>query len=216
MLPPDTAYYMSCGSRKRNKLPSPLARLTDNAPHICNYCIKYSYFFFKDVADNNLLIISAYSGWPGCTHDARVLRNSGLYRKAEAGEVIIQDHHLLADNAYPLRNWLISPCKNYGNLTPQQQRYNTKLSSARQSVERCFAHLKGRFRQLKEITLHDPSKITNLIMAGCILHNLCVIHTNDIEEFMDNNQVNDANDCQNIYQHGVHGVARRLRLVQGL
>lgn len=35
---------------------------------------------------------------------ARVLRNSGLYRKAEAGEVIIQDHHLLADNAYPLRN----------------------------------------------------------------------------------------------------------------
>ena len=39
--------------------------------------------FFKVVADNYLLIISAYTGWPGCTHDARVLKKFGLYRKAE-------------------------------------------------------------------------------------------------------------------------------------
>lgn len=65
--------------------------------------------------DNNLLIISAYTGWPGCTHDARVLRNSSLYKKAEEGQAVIQNHHILADNAYPLRNWLISPFKNYGH-----------------------------------------------------------------------------------------------------
>jgi hypothetical protein len=57
------------------------------------------------VVDNNLLIISAYTGWPGCTHDARVLRNSILYKKAEEGQAVIQNHHILADNAYPLRNW---------------------------------------------------------------------------------------------------------------
>lgn len=166
------------------------------------------------VVDNNLLIISAYTGWPGCTHDARVLRNSSLYKKAEEGQAVIQNHHILADNAYPLRNWLISPFKNYGHLTPQQRRYNTKLSSARQSVERCFGHLKGMFRRLKEVTLHDPSKIAKLIIAGCILHNLCVIHSDDIEEFMDNNMIVDVNECENIFQHGVHGVARRLRLLQ--
>lgn len=150
-----------------------------------------------------------YTGWPGCTHDARVLRNSTLYKKVEEGQAI------LADNAYPLRNWLVSPFKNYVHLTPQQQRYNTKLSSARQSVERCFAHLKGRFRRLKEVTLHDPRHIVKLIMAGCILHNLCVIHTDDIEEFMDNNAtLEDAeNERENVYQHGVNGVARRLRLL---
>ena len=142
------------------------------------------------------------------------LRNSSLYKKAEEGQAVIQNHHILADNAYPLRNWLISPFKNYGHLTPQQRRYNTKLSSARQSVERCFGHLKGRFRRLKEVTLHDPSKIAKLIIAGCILHNLCVIHSDDIEEFMDNNMIVDVNECENIFQHGVHGVARRLRLLQ--
>jgi len=101
-----------------------------------------------------------------------------------------------------------------GHLTPQQGRYNTKLSSARQSVETCFGHLKGRFCRLKEVTLHDPSKIAKLIIAGCILHNLCVIHSDDIEEFMDNNMIVDVNECENIFQHGVHGVARRLRLLQ--
>mgnify|MGYP003687028435 CR=1 FL=1 len=70
------------------------------------------------------MITSAYTGWPGCTHDARVLRNSVLYQKAEAGELILENHHLFADNAYPLRNWLISPVKNYGNLTPQTIRFN--------------------------------------------------------------------------------------------
>ena len=67
---------------------------------------------------------------------------------------------------------------------------------------------------LKEVTLYDPSKIAKLIIAGCVLHNLCVIHSDDIEEFMDNNTIGDVNECENIIQHGVHGVATRLRLPQ--
>lgn len=65
------------------------------------------------------------------------------------------------------------------------------------------------------MTLHDPRHIVKLIKAGCILHNLCVIHTDDIEEFMDNNAtLEDAeNERENVYQHGVNGVARRLRLL---
>lgn len=46
--------------------------------------------FFKVVADNYLLIISAYTGWPGCTHDARVLKKFGLYRKAELVYTLIK------------------------------------------------------------------------------------------------------------------------------
>lgn len=63
------------------------------------------------VVDNNLPITSAYTGWPGCTHNARVLRNSALFQKAEAGVLILENHHILADNTYPLRNWLKSPMK---------------------------------------------------------------------------------------------------------
>jgi hypothetical protein len=41
-----------------------------------------------------------------------------------------------------------------------------------------------------------------------------LIHSDDIEEFMDNNMIVDVNECENIFQHGVHGVTRRLRLLQ--
>ena len=67
-----------------------------------------------------------YTGWPGCVHDARVLRNSSLYRSAETGDAVLNDHHIFADGGYPLRNWLIVPFKNFGNLTPQQKRFNTR------------------------------------------------------------------------------------------
>jgi hypothetical protein len=67
---------------------------------------------------------------------------------------------------------------------------------------------------VEEVTFYDPSKIAKLIIAGCILHTLCVIHSDDIEEFMGNNMIVDVNECENIFQHGVHGVARRLRLLQ--
>ena len=83
-------------------------------------------------------ILNCYTGWPGCVHDARVLRNSGLYHKAEAGELIIPNFYILGDSAYPLRNWLVTPFKNVGQLTRQQIKFNQRLSSVRQNVERAF------------------------------------------------------------------------------
>ncbi|KAK3107567.1 hypothetical protein FSP39_017459 [Pinctada imbricata] len=147
--------------------------------------------------------------------DRKFLQQKGLSvnATAESGRSFIQDHQLLADNAYPLRNWLISPYKKYGNLTLQQHRFNKKLSSARQTIERAFGHLKGRFRRLKEATLHDPKDVTQLIMAACILHNFCVINTEELDEFMDSSE-NDPNACQNVYLNGANGVARRMRLLQ--
>ena len=61
-----------------------------------------------------------FTGWPGCVHDARVLRNFVLCTEAEAGHLVLRDHYILADSAYPLRNWLITPFKNLGHLTPRQ------------------------------------------------------------------------------------------------
>ena len=78
------------------------------------------FLFWYIVVDHTLQILNCYTGWPGCVHDARVLRNSGLYQKAENGEMFIQDHFIIGDDAYPLRNWLITPFKNLGNLNRQQ------------------------------------------------------------------------------------------------
>ncbi|XP_069131771.1 uncharacterized protein [Argopecten irradians] len=53
---------------------------------------KFPSIQLQAVVDNNLMITNAYCGWPGCTHDARVLRNSELFSKAENGTLFLQDH----------------------------------------------------------------------------------------------------------------------------
>ena len=95
-----------------------------------------------------------YTVWPGCTHDARVLRNSELYINAEEGRLFEQNHFIIGDSAYPERTWLIPPFKDNGHFTIMQRRFNKAVSSSKQVVERAFGHLKGRFRRLREITLH--------------------------------------------------------------
>ena len=49
-----------------------------------------------------------------------ILENSGLNQKTEHEEMFIQDHFIIGDYAYPLRNWLITPFKKLGNLNRQQ------------------------------------------------------------------------------------------------
>lgn len=158
------------------------------------------------------MITSAYTGWPGCTHDARVLRNSVLYQKAEAGELILENHHLFADNAYPLRNWLISPVKNYGNLTPQTIRFNRKLSSARQTVERAFGIMKSRFRILRDMPVRNTETICKLILTTCILHNMCIINSDVVDDYLQDEDM-DPNNCEEVFQNGVNGVLRRTELI---
>lgn len=50
-----------------------------------------------------MLITSAQAGWPGCAHHAKVLQNTGINDKADAGNLMNPDRHLIEDSAYPLR-----------------------------------------------------------------------------------------------------------------
>jgi len=179
------------------------------AENVLYIYVKFVILYLQCVVDDKMLITNAYTGWPGCTHDARVLRNSSLYHRAETGELFLENHHILGDSAYPLRNWLLTPFKNFGNLTPQQLRFNKRLSSVRQSVERAFGHLKGRFRRLREIPLHSIRDICQLIYAACILHNFCILHDEDVEEYITVDDDLDLNNCQNIFQNGHNGIVRR-------
>lgn len=135
--------------------------------------------------DNKLKILNAYTSWPGRVHDARVLQNSSVFTKAEAEEFFSQDHHIFGDNAYPLRNWRITPFKNFGNLPRQQVKFNQRLLGVRQSVQRAFGHLKGRFRRLRDVPLHNYEDICQLMMTCCVLHNIRVMNEDEIEEYIE-------------------------------
>ncbi|XP_067292726.1 putative nuclease HARBI1 [Pseudorasbora parva] len=96
------------------------------------------------VVDHNFCFTDVYVGWPGRTHDARVLSNSPIFQTAEenGGYLFPRENsrivngvevpvHLIGDAAYPLKKWLMKGFTNHQALTPQQRLYNYRLSSAR-------------------------------------------------------------------------------------
>ncbi|VDI33740.1 Hypothetical predicted protein [Mytilus galloprovincialis] len=186
--------------------------------HVCIARVLEAFceIFLDLVVDNTLKILDVYSGWPGCTHDARVLRNSSLCRRAEGGELFGPNKVIVGDSAYPVKNWLITPFKDNGHLSARQRRFNKALSSFRQAVERTIAHVKGRFRRLRELTIHEPKQIVLTILAGCILHNLCIIAHEDIDLYIDRDNDNHPNNYVNIFQNDVGGVEIRQQMMANL
>lgn len=165
------------------------------------------------VVDHDMLIRDIYTGWPGSTHDARVLGNSNLFTNANRGYYLDAIKYITADSAYPLKMWLITPFKDNGRLNAQKRRLNKVLSSARQVVERSIGHLKKRFRSLTEVTIHHPEELGK---TGCILNNLCIIHEDSVEDFVEINDDGHPNHFPNMYIDGQDGMLRRQQLMQGL
>ena len=74
-------------------------------------------------------------GWHGSCHDARVLANSDLFKKAQYGNLfpalnrIIDNAQvpimLLGDHAYPLMPWLMKPYLDNGHLARERLHFNS-------------------------------------------------------------------------------------------
>lgn len=123
------------------------------------------------VCDDKRKIRNLYLGYPGSVHDSRVYRNSPLSHMLEER---CGNYFILGDSGYPLQKNLLTPYKDRGNLTRQQQNYNIKLSKNRYVIEHCFGMLKQKFRQLYHIKLRDVTFIAHFIRAACVLHNIAI------------------------------------------
>ena len=146
---------------------------------ICNFDIKFT---------------NCFVGFPGSAHDARVFKNSGIYKEIIANdEMFLSDsYHLLGDSAYPLHKWILVPYKDTGSLDQSQIRYNHKHSQTRIIVECAFALLKGRFRRLRKV-ISKTDNIAELIMASCVLHNICLQNFDDGDEFVADTELSEHN-----------------------
>lgn len=103
----------------------------------------------------------------------------------------------MGDAAYPIREWLIIPYKDYGNLSDKQRQFNKQFCATRVLIENVFGLLKNRFRQLIELNLHNIDKISKFIISCCVLHNLCIDNddefTFDVDIILDNEEPNNEN-----------------------
>ncbi|CAM5083473.1 unnamed protein product [Natator depressus] len=120
-------------------------------------------------------------GWLGKVHDARIFRNSGLFKWLQEGiyfpdqKITVGDVEMpiviLGDPAYPLMPWLMKPYT--GTLDSSQELFNYRLSKCRMVVECAFGRLKGRWCSLLTHSDLSETNIPIVIAACCVLHNLC-------------------------------------------
>ena len=96
---------------------------------------------------------------PGNTHDARFLRNTGLFKQILNGQsfpdktVDLRDEYrkiplaIVGDSAFPRFSWLL---KNFNcNTNNERERYyHIKINSTRVVTENCYGMLKSRWQIL--------------------------------------------------------------------
>lgn len=91
------------------------------------------------VADANMRFLHINARYPGSTHDAYVLANSGLPDQVQSP---LEGGLLLGDSGYPLRTWLLTPYQSPSKW--REEKFND--SHGKMVVERAFGALKDRFR----------------------------------------------------------------------
>ncbi|XP_011859439.1 PREDICTED: putative nuclease HARBI1 [Vollenhovia emeryi] len=175
------------------------------------------------VCDAELRFLDCFAGFAGSVGDRRVFRNSDLWKEVmrNRASYFMDQDYIIGDKAYPYLSWLIPPFINLGQLTENQKKFNTALSSMRQVIERAFALLKGRWRRLKFLDMNRDDVIPFVILASCVLHNICLDNgLEDYEDFIDegpenNNDEDDVHLLRNPvnFQNDPEGVLKRQYLV---
>ena len=79
------------------------------------------------VVDHKKRFLDICVGWPGSTHDSRILTNSNLYNKFNNQNDLVttpfNNKYILGDGGYSNLSWLIVPYKNVGRQLIQKQTY---------------------------------------------------------------------------------------------
>ena len=157
------------------------------------------------VCHTKLKFSDCFIGFPGSVSDTRVFRNSDLYQNVNRNinNYFPDEEFIVGDKAYPVLRWCLPPFFNRGNLTPSQQHYNNKVSQARQTIERAFALLFGRFRRLKFLDMNCEEFIPATVLAACVLHNIC-LHNKDplLGEYIEEGRIavrNNDNIAANVH-----------------
>ncbi|XP_052772677.1 uncharacterized protein LOC128211697 [Mya arenaria] len=154
----------------------------------------------QEVFDPLHRIIDVVVRWPGSVHDSRVLRESGLFDLFEGGHA--NGYYLLGDSGYPAKRWLLTPYLAPQNATVEG--YNRSHKITRALVERSIGQLKKRFGVLHgEINL-EPHKVCKVIVACCVLHNICkeraipINGDDDSDDGMIMQMINWHSECGNL------------------
>lgn len=146
------------------------------------------------ICDAKKKFLDVFTGPPSKIHDARVFKLSFISNMLP--DICGNEWHILGDAAYPLKKYLITPYRDYGNLTQEQRNFNFKFSACRVKIENAFGILKARFRQLIRLDFHTVERCCKFIIACCTLHNLCILQEDELHDLLE--EVEEVDEFQNI------------------
>ncbi|XP_053317090.1 putative nuclease HARBI1 [Spea bombifrons] len=127
------------------------------------------------IADSNCRILSLFSAFPGSSDESFILRQSSVYEGFEGGR--IGGGWLVGSTSYESRPWLLTPVLDPS--TDSEKAYNEAHSRTRSVIDKTFKLLKTQFKCLNKSgggLQYDPTKVSDIIVACCILHNIAVQH----------------------------------------
>ena len=138
------------------------------------------------VVDAHYRFVYIDVGAQGSSSDGGVFRDCDLFKAMEgqyAGfpepETIPKDdkhiaYHLIGDDAFALRTWLMKPFPGLGRDVPERI-FNYRLSRARRVVENAFGILSNRFRCFLTTMCPVSDNVETVVVAACVLHNLIAV-----------------------------------------
>lgn len=132
------------------------------------------------ICDANMRIRDVRVQNPGSVHDSIIFDDSTIKCRFENNE--FGDSYLLGDNAYRSQKYLLTPVKN--PTSPSELKYNEAHRKTRHRIDMTFNLLKKRFSCLLSTLRVSLDKIISIILAVCVLHNICL----DLNEPLDENK----------------------------
>lgn len=148
------------------------------------------------ICDSRMRFIDVFAGCCGSVNDARVWQSSVIKEvtSRDYDRFFPEQTHILGNKIYPCKFYLLPPYKDNGHLSARQRRFNLIHARTRQIIERVFAMLKGRFRHLKCLNLKNVEYASLIILACCILHNICIAFNDLFDEEVNGDEHEDFNE----------------------
>lgn len=98
------------------------------------------------VCDRYRKFTHCFVGYPGCTHDARIFKNSPVAQFLQDPKYyFINNSYIIGDGAYTIHPNIMVLFRDNSHLTVPQRNFNYYLSSIRMVIEKAFGILKMRF-----------------------------------------------------------------------
>ncbi|KAM9354101.1 uncharacterized protein KZ484_012284 [Pholidichthys leucotaenia] len=138
------------------------------------------------------------ASFPGGTDPADIFQNSSLWATAAEGGLspAVKPHFmgktlryvLLGEACYPLQSWLMKAYPEekgrrvaQAALTEPQQLFNRRLGRALRVSEEALLRLRARWQCLSKRNDCGLDVVPTMILACCILHNMCESHGDDFK-----------------------------------